>query len=195
MAIPVFPALGGLSWPVKRTPLMYTIRQPSQSGKEITIRQWLYPKYQYELTFDYLSVGDWQSLEGLWKSVGGAAGVFYFNDASDNAATAQQFGTGDGASTAFQLVRALGGFIEPVQSVNGSIAVFDNGTVVTSADYVVGSTGIVTFTTAPAAGHVLTWTGAFYWCCRFDADDGLDISEFMGSLRELKKLNFTTVKL
>src|SRR5271168_1532617 len=149
MTIPVFPSLIGLSWPVKRVPLFYTIRQPSQSGKETTIRQWLYPKYQYELTFDYLSAADWQNLEGLFCSVGGIAGVFYFNDAADNAVSAQQFGTGDGSTTAFQLVRTLGGFIMPVQSPNGAIQVYDNGSLVSSSNYAIGSTGIVTFTTAP----------------------------------------------
>ena len=29
------------------------------------------------------------------------------------------------------------------------------------------STGMVTFVTAPAAAAALTWTGAFYWRCRF----------------------------
>ena len=195
MTIPVFPSLLGVSWPVKRTPLLYTIRQPSQSGKETTIRQWLYPKYQYELTFDYLPLADWQNLEGFWLTVGGAAGVFYFNDPSDNAVTTQPFGTGDGTTTAFQLVRALGGFGMPVQSVNGAIAVYENGSLVSPGGYAVGSTGIVTFTTAPAAAQALTWSGAYYWSCRFDDDNGLEIAEFMNNLRELKKLAFTTVKL
>jgi hypothetical protein len=39
-----------------------------------------------------------------------------------------------------------------------------------SAPYVLGSTGIVTFATAPAAGVPLTWSGNFYFRCRFTDD-------------------------
>ena len=31
-------------------------------------------------------------------------------------------------------------------------------------------TGVVTFSTPPAVGAVLTWTGSFYYLCRFSED-------------------------
>ena len=65
----------------------------------------------------------------------------------------------------------------------------------TVTDYTLSNVGVVSLGQAPLVGAALTWTGSFYWCCRFDTDDGLDLSEFMNNLRELKKLNFTTVKL
>jgi hypothetical protein len=39
-----------------------------------------------------------------------------------------------------------------------------------SAPYVLGPTGIITFTTAPAANAALAWSGNFYFRCRFTDD-------------------------
>ncbi|MDI3260370.1 MAG: DUF2460 domain-containing protein, partial [Sinobacteraceae bacterium] len=52
--------------------------------------------------------------------------------------------------------------------------------------------GVVTFSTAPASGHVLTWSGTYYYRCRF-ADDSEDFSQFLAQLYELKTLKLRTV--
>ncbi len=64
----------------------------------------------------------------------------------------RQFGTGDGSTTAFTLA---GPNAEPLGFVLVS-AVSENGTL-TSAYTVANET--ITFTSAPAAGAVLTWSG------------------------------------
>ncbi|MDE2097822.1 MAG: phage tail protein [Patescibacteria group bacterium] len=61
-----------------------------------------------------------------------------------------QFGVGDGTTTQFQITD-LGGFAIPLPS-GGTIQI--NGT--TTSAYTVSSTGLITFTTAPASGAKIT---------------------------------------
>jgi hypothetical protein len=107
---------------------------------------------------------------GLLMACGGRAGLFLFEDPQDNAVTNVQFGTGDGSTTAFQLSRPIGGFgaVDVIQNLNGNPTVYVNGTP-TSA-FSVSSTGVVTFMVAPALNAVLSWSGQFYYLCRFSAD-------------------------
>jgi len=202
MTIPVFPVLIGIDWPIKRTPIWSTQRQKSISGQETAQPLWSYPKWRYELSFSLLRSAaafmEWQSLLGLFNQVAGGAGVFAYADSQDNSATLQSFGVGDGVTTQFQLVRALGGFVEPVllpvastiyaSTTGGTTALASSGV------YTIGSTGLVTFAAAPAAGTSLLWTGTFNWLCRFDADE-LSFQQDMPSLWTLQSCIFTTVKL
>lgn len=119
MAYPLFPALAGLAWPVTRTPQAASIRQKAISGRETFQPLWPAPLYQYEVSFALLRAdamhAEWQTLVGFWNGVMFApGGVFAFDDPNDNEASDEPFGTGDGATEAFQLVRSLGGFAEPV---------------------------------------------------------------------------------
>ena len=52
----------------------------------------------------------------------------------------------------------------------------------------------VTISPAPAAGAALSWTGTYFWLCRFD-EDSLEFSNFMYLFWELKKCSFTTIRL
>ena len=104
------------------------------------------------------------------------------------------FGTGDGTRTQFQLGRTLGGFSEPVFLPAGGNAasnypIYNNGAWVGSG-YTVAN-GIVTFGSAPAAGHSLTWVGDYTWPCQFD-EDSEEFDNFMYQLFELKQITFTT---
>ncbi len=114
----LFPAPPGRDWPLKRTPIWKTLRQASISGQETRQALWSYPQYRYELGFAGLrssvALPEWQTLAGLFNQVAGSAGIFAFNDVQDMTATQQSIGVGDGTTPAFQLVRALGGFVEPV---------------------------------------------------------------------------------
>lgn len=60
-------------------------------------------------------------------------------------------------------------------------------------DYTLGTQGMVTFSSAPLNGAVLTWTGAYNWLCRFD-DDVAEFENFASKFWDLKKINFTTIK-
>ncbi len=121
----MFPTLAGQSWSVHKKPTFASIVANHVSGREVRSPNYANPVWQFELTFDgldgtasgqYGGIGanSLQSLMGLFLQCQGQFGSFLFYDPSDYSVSAQAFGTGDGATTAFQLQRTLGGFSEPV---------------------------------------------------------------------------------
>ncbi len=130
MSNSVFPTLPGLSWGVIKRPRFSTIVQKTASGKEIRSALMSYPLWEFQLSFEVLrgsnGYSEMQTLAGFFNSMLGSYDTFLFNDLTDNSVTAQSFGTGNGITAAFQLVRPLGGFSEPVQNVNGAPAVYLN---------------------------------------------------------------------
>lgn len=217
MAVPTFPSLVGLSFPVLRKPTWRGIRQSAISGKDYRLQLWTYPRYQYEATFDYLGVGaagqsqDWQTLEAFFNSVAGDALPFLWVDPYDKAVTAQGLGAGTGTQTQFNFVRALGGFAMPVQAVTSVTQVTVAGTPTTSYTLLTdpnwGLTYGLQFASAPASGAAIAWTGTYAWPCRFEdsssgdigtsgaKDTTLDLSNFMANFWELKKVDFATMKV
>jgi len=63
-----------------------------------------------------------------------------------------------------------------------------------TTNYTIGTSGVVTFTAAPANGAVLTWTGTFSWLCQFD-DDELGLWQDFVNRLAIETLRFTTIKL
>lgn len=196
MSNAIFPVLAGLDWNVLKTPVWKTRIQEAVSGKELRAAFMSYPLWKFSLSYTVLRANaanaELQSLMGFFNARQGMFDSFLYSDPTDNSVTGQSFGTGDGSTTAFQLVRSLGGFSEPIQNVNGTPTIYVNGTA--TAAFTLGSTGVVTFTTAPAAAAVLTWTGNFYFRCRF-LQDSSDFDNFMKDLWTLKKLAFQSVKI
>ncbi|HVC44847.1 MAG TPA: DUF2460 domain-containing protein [Candidatus Binataceae bacterium] len=198
MTEPVFPTLAGLGWSVKRTPVWKTRTQQAISGKETRLADWSYPAWRWELTFDFLRAdpvaAEFQALAGFFNARQGAFGTFLYADADDNAVTGQTIATGDGATTAFQLVRAFGGFIEPVLAPNVVSAVTLAGVAQAPSAYSVDAAmGLLTFTAAPASGAAVAADFSYYFRCRF-AEDTLDFEKFMATLYRAQKLAFVSLK-
>lgn len=196
MTVPTFPTLLGVSYPIDRSPIWSTDKETAFSGQDGAFPNWSYPRYQYKVPFNYLGNDlaanyDWRTLLGFYNKVKASAGnMFQFNDREDGSITAQQIGTGDGATTAFQLVRTLGGFVEPVFAPL-TVTAKVNGSTVSSS---FSAAGIVTYASPPSGGAALTWDGTYNWYCRFD-DDTIKFSNFLAKFWDLKELSFTTVKL
>lgn len=189
----LLPSLPGLEWPVHRQPEWVTRTQESVSGREIVTARQSFPRWRYSLSYEFLRASECQQLLAFFNARQGRFDTFLFNDLNDNSATAQQFGTGDGTTVKFQLLRSLGGILEPVFALNGAPLIYKNGVLQSAATYSISTNGVVTFNTAPATGAALTWTGLFYWRCRF-LQDAADMQQFAGNLWALKKLEFRTVK-
>lgn len=199
MAPPIFPTLKGIAFPVRRSPILRTLHQEATSGQDNPIELWTYPRWQYELTYDFLRADsvnlEFQTLAAFYLGQRASSRVFQFTDPDDGTVTNQSFGTGDGTTTAFALVRTLAGtggftFTEPVFAPTIT-NIKDNG--VPTVLYTLGTQGLVTFNSAPLAGHVLTWTGTYNWLCRFD-EDSIDLSKFASNFYDLKKVLFTSIK-
>jgi uncharacterized protein (TIGR02217 family) len=194
-----FPTLPGLGWSMTRTPIWSTKIQKATSGKETRAAFQSFPLYKFTLTYEVLRGGtayqEYQTLLGFYNQRQGSYDDFLFTFAGDSSVAAQNFGTGDGATTTFQLIRNLGGFLEPVQNLNGAPSIYVNGTLKTvTTDYAIGATGIVAFVTAPAVAAALTWSGSFYYRCRFAADQ-YDFEQFYQDFWALKKVELLSVKL
>ena len=202
MSSAVFPSLQGIAWNVKRSPRWSTRVQAAVSGKETRIADWSYPRWQWELAFEFLrgdaAHAEFQALAGFLNARQGQFDSFLYQDADDNAVTGQAIAIGDGTTKIFQLARSFGGFTEPVQAPNAVNQIYLNGVAQPGTLYSVSSwgaaiPGAVTFTTAPGAGVVITADFSFYFPCRF-LDDSLDFEKFMFQLWQGKKIRFQSIK-
>lgn len=90
--------------------------------------------------------------------------------------TDQQFGTGDGATTVFQLTKKYTSgpstYTKTIfKPVAGTVQIANNSSLVAPSGYTLDTTtGLVTFGAAPAAGHKLTWGGEFDRPVQFGMD-------------------------
>lgn len=189
MSNALLPSFPGRAWPIKFSPGFNTKILPAVSGKETRAAFQLTPIWTITLPFDYLSQADYLSLSGFFMTVRGRWDSFLLNADLDSVALDMSFGAGNGSTTAFQLSRTMGGFVEAVQNVGGVSAIKAAGSVVSGSGYSVGATGIVTFNSAPANGAALTWSGTYYYRCRFEQDVA-DFEEFMSRFYNLKSLKF-----
>lgn len=201
MTVPTFPVLTGQGWPFVRATIWSTSREVSFNGTSTAFPNWSYPRYQFTLNYGFLGAGninglsntDWQTLAGFYDQMLGGAALFQFNVPDDTSVTSQAFGTGNGTTTKFQLVRTLGGATCPVYAILTSV-IKDNGVTKTPVtDYTIDDYGMVTFVVAPVNTHALTWTGTYNWYCRFD-DDNVEFTNVMTRIWTCTKLSFTTVK-
>lgn len=195
MSNAVYPVLNGLTWPVGLKPSFNTIKQRAVAGQEVRVQLMSYPLYDIALQYDYVPAStlgtDWATLLDFFLARGGAFDNFLFDNVDDDtiaSASPQQFGLGDGTTVAFQLTRYVkaAGFTEPVMNLNGTPTILDNGAA--AGAHTIDSSGVVTFSVAPVAGHSLTWYGSYYYRCRF-ADDMVDLNQFMKNFWEARKVN------
>lgn len=196
MSNAIFPSLPGIEIHAIKTPEWSTSIQRTVSGKELRAANWSYPKWHFTVGFEVLRAGaeaELQTLVGFYNQRQGSFDSFLFFDPEDNSVSNQLFGYGDGVTTQYQLVRTMGGFVEPVRAISGAPTIKVND-VTSGAGYSVNaSTGMLTFTAPPADGAVLTWSGGFYFRVRF-ARDSADFERFLYGLWQLKKLEMVSEK-
>jgi hypothetical protein len=126
---------------------------------------------------------------GTFAATQGQTGLWLFNDVTDNTVSSSNGGmlnvtagasaplgnTGDGSSKDFQLARSLGGLAwDVIQNLNGNPTVLVNGS--STSAFSVSDTGVISFTSAPANGATLAWSGNFRFLCRFSGDSFSDLS-------------------
>jgi uncharacterized protein (TIGR02217 family) len=204
--IGVFPSLPGLAWSVTKTPTFQTRIQRAVSGRELRALDYPFPLWQFTLVFDLLrdnpaaGYDELRTLMGFFMLCQGAYGTFLFQDPSDHQVTGQQIGSGNASTAVFQLQRAMGatllggGFFEPILAPNVVSAVYIDGITQAPETYSVDpNTGLVTFSTAPGSGLIITTDYSYYFRCRF-TDDSYAFENFMFQLWQIKKLTFISVR-
>ncbi len=213
MSNAIFPTLPGLAFDVVKTPTFSTSIQSARSGRELRRRNWAHPLYKIGLTFEFLrdeaAFNELKTLAGFYMQRDGSFDSFLFTDPDDYIALNRQYGTGDGVTTTFQLDREFGGAVEPVTNIDASTLMLGVSMWSTNpltpmwssntdapmwsgakdytlgTDYTVSASGLITFTTPPAAGEPLIWNGNYYYRARFN-DDANDFTKFMENLWNLK---------
>lgn len=176
-----------------KTPHFESMPQKTAANRGTsTLSMMPYPTWDFSVDLDMVSGGEAQQgsvlqafLECYMATCGGGQ-FFLFTDPNDSAvdltkgvmlnvtpAAALPMGqVGDGSSTIFQLARLIGQQPDLLQNVSGVVVKINGTTKTLGADYAISSQGVVTFTSAPAASAVITWSGNFQYLCRF-LDDSL----------------------
>ncbi len=195
----IFPKFQGLNWDYNKKALWSNITQIATSGKETRIKLWSYPKYEMTISYDFLTnqayqgnlnSGDFEQLVGFYNLVGGSFDDFLYEDPIENEIIIPQpIGVGDEQETVFQLNRKVGNWIEPIFGVNETPKLFIDD--VETTDFTLNDFGMVTFTNPPAG--VITWTGKYYFRCRFK-NDNLDFDQ-MFKCYHTGSLELQTVKI
>jgi len=194
MSNAVFPVLPGLTWDIPTSPQFNTKVHRAVSGYEVRAAFMTYPLWKFALKYEVLrdnaAFNELKTLAGFFNARQGQFDSFLYVNPSDSSVTASQFGVGTGTQYIFQLSRSYGGYVEPVHNLNGAPSIYVNGVLKTlTTDYSISATGLVTFLSSPPNGASITWTGSFYYRCRFLADT-VDFNQFMKNLFNVNKLEF-----
>ncbi|HVJ44712.1 MAG TPA: DUF2460 domain-containing protein [Dongiaceae bacterium] len=178
---------------------------PLNSGFEKRNQNWAKSRYRWTLTHWMKSDADILAMITFFQRRAGKANGFRFQDLADYQVTAyQQFATGDGAATQFQLNKtytdALGSYQRIIKKpVTGTLSIKAGSSVITegvgsshfTCDY---TTGIVTIGTAPALSTAIYWTGQFDVPVRFDTDQ-LDINFHLLRIGSAEGLDIVELRL
>ena len=146
-----------------------------RSGAEQRNRNWAAARLRFDASTGIKTRAQADAIIAFFRARGGRALGFRFKDWSDYRASAQVLGTGDGARDTFQLVkRYVSGAEEDIRLITkpvaGTTKISLNGTPQASGWSVDTATGLVTFTSAPANGAVITADFEFDVPARFDTD-------------------------
>jgi uncharacterized protein (TIGR02217 family) len=213
-ANPSFPTnLPGLTLDVKRGITYNTTVSKAASGRETAATWQECAIITFEINYEYLSADeggvvqpqdgsaaytDLDTLTGFFQARQGQLQPFLLRLAeltkkpADSMVQGQQIGIGDGTTTQFQLFRQVGNFFEPIQCpVTGSVNIYVNGAPVTTG-WTLGTAGVITFASAPAASATISADFEWNYLCRFD-EDSAEFNQFLYLLHECQTLKLRTV--
>lgn len=118
-------ALPGLAFSVHKKPMFKTNIKEAASGNEVRTAMMTYPRWDFELTYDFLKdtpqATAYTSLEtimGFFLQMQGAFNTFLFKDPDDYLVSNTLCGISDGLTLQYPLLRNLGGFYELVGQVD-----------------------------------------------------------------------------
>ena len=167
---PLDVALGARGGPERATDIVTL-----SSGREERNQRWAQSRRRYNAGYGIKSRADMQAVLAFFEERRGRFHAFLWRDGLDHSSNGQQpLGTGDGTTTAFQLIKRYGAAFDPydrpiTKPMAATVDVFVDGAPTAEFD-VDEITGIVTFDAAPAVGAVLMSTFEFDVPVRFDID-------------------------
>jgi uncharacterized protein (TIGR02217 family) len=167
-------------------PMFKNVIQEAIAGNEQRFAQWTHCRGVGDISYGLLKsddvAGDFAAILALWRAHFGSLYPFRFKDWSDYIADDELFGTGDGSETEFQLVKTYDpsqillntpGSLFYVRSISllatAPVIEVNGVTKTVTTDYTIAN-GLETFTSPPAVGHPITWSGEFDIPVRFDME-------------------------
>ncbi len=174
------------------------------SGAEERNASWANSRRRYDVAYGIRRADDLAAVVAFFEARNGRLHGFRVKDwaafksclpSQTPSATDQPIGTGNGAATQFQLLKRYTSGAQSwtraiTKPVAGTVTIALNGTPQASGWSVSTTTGLVTFTTAPAAGVTITAGFEFDVPVRFDTD-ALDVTldlERIGSITSIPLL-------
>ena len=178
------------------------------SGAEERNASWANSRRRYDVAYGIRRADDLAAVVAFFEARNGRLHGFRFKDWADfkscppsqtPEATDQPIGTGNGSTTEFQLAKRYTSGAQSwsraiTKPVAGTLTIALNGTPQASGWSVSTTTGLITFTTAPAAGAAITAGFEFDVPVRFDTDV-LDVTldlERLGSITSIPLVELRT---
>lgn len=198
MSNDIFPALKGVAAERDCAPEFDNVVRRASSGRRYALGKRLYPVWRFKLKFNFLRqrLGHTElaALEGFFLNRRGNLESFLYRDREWNAvATPQAFGVGDGVEKDFRLVYSRSGFVDRCGYVPSAGLVVRANAVATSA-FTRDDNAVLSFTTAPASGVVLDWTGSYYYRVAF-TKPSMNFRQFLKDLYSVDGVEMETVNL
>ena len=173
-----------ISYASRGGPMFNTTVVRTNNKSEFRNQNWTYPIHQYDVSFGAKRLNLMADMLEFFWAVGGRLNGFRYKDWTDFKSCSvdetvafddQEFGTGDGSTTQFQLSKTYTkGALSFTRNIYKPIAsgflIGVNGSATGSGWSLDTTTGVVTFSVAPTDTHVLTWGGEFDVPVRFDSD-------------------------
>lgn len=152
-------------------PEFFTSIISTYGGFEQRNVNWSAARARYNVLHAIKSQAQIDELVAFFRRMHGKAYAFRFKDWADYSATAQEIAVADGVEQNFQLVKTYDSYSREISKpVSGSTKIYIDGVEQTTGVAVDSTSGVVSFTTAPADGGVITADFEFDIPVRFDAD-------------------------
>ena len=158
--------------------LFLTTIIPAKSGKESRNKDWKKRGGRWTIDLIGKEETEWDEVNNLFHVCGGQGDTFRFKDWKDYLVTNGNIGTGDDSTSEFRLRKLYeieGGVFERIitKPVEDTLTLLvDTSTQTINTDFTIDwNTGIITFTTPPANGEIITATFEFDVHARFGMDN------------------------
>lgn len=177
------------------SPTFNNVIQEAIAGNEQRYAKWTKCRGVGDVAYGLLSSeesfdDDFRAVMAIYRAHVGSLYPFRFKDWSDYIATDENFGTGDGVETTFQITKTYDpsqillntpGTLLYVRNIflfaAAPVIKVDGVTKTVTTDYTISSSGVCAFTSPPANDKSITWTGEFDIPVRFDGDVRLGVKE------------------
>lgn len=192
MSLPVFPQFPSMAWNSEKAQSWEVTVKKSGTGKRKTMTSQAYPNWTIKCSYTALSQEEVERAAGFFAQVKGELLPFLWKDPEDYQEPNVRIGTGNGANKEFQLLRNYADeYVEPIYDVvPGTLMAFVDGV---TANYTLGTDGLITMAAPPALGAVVTATFEYYWRVAFDVDN-VTFTNFWYNYYELKTITLVNVR-